>query len=263
IYERPSLRPCRFTARDVGQTQQDQDSQSRPSIEPPDREHRGRLWVGRSLEVSLTPSQIQSQRFVARLPLRDKARKSDFDLLPRRFGHEPLELVARLTVLADASSLAGPGAASGKARLEHVVARETKDLEIRFGVASALQDRYAMVHLQHALSRCRSAYLARAAAGFDERAPATVGQELDACLSIVGGAHAVADRAPADVGCTTVLAFGRARAAQDDQVVSGRLLFRIALEDVERPAPLEPTALAGAVAPPFEQNTNARSQSNG
>src|SRR5207253_10225577 len=89
--------------------------------------------------------------------------------------------------------------------------------------APALQHRYAMVHLQHALSRCRSAYLARAATDFDERAPATVGQELNTCSPIVGGAHAVADGAAADVGCVTVLAFDRARAAQDDQVVSGRL----------------------------------------
>jgi len=197
--------------------------------------------------------------FITGLPLLDEARKAGFNLIPGSAGHQSLQLCTHLTVVADASFLARPGAAAGVARLQHVVAGETEDLEVCLVIAAALQYGKPMMHLQHTFRGRRPAHLTRAAAGLDQRASATVRQRLGAGPSVVGGSHAVAGGAPSYEGGESVFAARRAGAAEDNQVVSSRRPGRLDLEDEKGPPPVQPARLAGSRAPALERKPDARS----
>ena len=138
----------------------------------------------------------------------DEAWKASLDLIPGGAGHQSLQLRTHLAVVADTSFFARPGAAAGVARLQHVVACETKDLEVCIVIAATPQNGKPVMHLQYTFRGRRPAHLASAAAGLDERAPATVCERLGAGPSVVGGAHAVAGGAASYVGRALVFAAG-------------------------------------------------------
>jgi len=61
-----------------------------------------------------------------------------------------LQGVTHLAVSADAGSLARPGAASGRARLQVVMAGKAQNLQVLLAVVAALQHPESVMHLQHA-----------------------------------------------------------------------------------------------------------------
>src|SRR5712692_7511601 len=87
----------------------------------------------------------------------------------------PLDVYAQLTLAADTESLAGPGAATGRTRLETVVAGETKNLQVLLAVVAAPKHREPVMNLERALAGRCSAHLACSAAGSYQRPPTRIG----------------------------------------------------------------------------------------
>jgi hypothetical protein len=90
---------------------------------------------------------------------------------------ELVEALLRQAVAARAKRFLDPVAASVRAGLDVVMARETQDEQVALRVVAAAQDRQAVVHLQLADRAGHAADLATPASRFDELA-APSGREL-------------------------------------------------------------------------------------